>query len=1125
MPTSTIWRRRAAGDTYRGVSPERPAPTDIESLSPERDVAPTFSAVRPPYATEQTSDPAHLDGLGLSHATLPKYEHPYQELEINSHGVARVQTRNLENAEQPDYHQLSPQTYARHQPSQTHAARSNKTRTHTRSGSTIDDLASAAIAHSPTVNGSPRPFAHNGSPSSYLPPRPSTSHISPTGFRDIHEPPAKRIKSDRLPAMEWAPQPSRPSTSYESSQSEAVHLLLALREEVNFSKQITPDIKFAQLHRPTQSPRPYSSHSGAERYGHSEQLHSSDAMDIEPDGQNLPSYTDARHFETTGNDAQNGAAAETTQLHEYHAHGADHGQQPPEPIPSALPVKKPRRLKPEMLMAEVCAECGKTEQRVADGDEATIEWIQCNGCSKWFHTLCAGIRSKAEARTVDKFICKSCEPEHGSTTYVRTSSRARTAIDYAGLNQGLIKSSVETSLHHYIQPLKTGKYAIKTDDFARIRPELLTMEFMQNLDGMKRPLVVPAAWNPRFGAAREAELPEQGQFSEVTVIAADGKPLGADTEPVDALENEVVIDCDQDLLDMIMPRDLTVRKVANIVGPEYNLGVIEVKSQETKGKWTVGQWADYYENSIDQPIRNVISLEVSESPLGRILRRPKVVRDLDLEDQVWPLERYPDKKKKSVQFYCLMSVADSYTDFHIDFGGSSVYYHILKGTKVFFFIPPEDKYLKKYEQWCNSSTQNDTWLPDLCDGNVTRVDLKEGDTAFIPAGWIHSVWTPEDSLVIGGNFLTPIDYELQIRVATIEKDTGVGASFRYPFFQKVMWYTLINYLREDPVPADVFEDFQSDPNYEYLRANPIWTEVGDMRVDAEPDTAEYNFRHYPKSEIRGLPSLRDYLYRTARVASDLPVENINKKAIEAVKRSVPKEHGDPLELIKNFAVWCAWKTGNERAPIWLHTDDLELPEADKKPKKAKPDRIPGERTSSRRAAQMQTQEHPQQDETQSREPSFPSVVTPYKPGESAPGVSSEISKKYKPVSTKPTPLRMACEACRKRRVKCRHRTDPASSETQGGQSRSPSPIDPILGSEGPLMPLGDATAFQVDEGSWANANLAQSALAAADGYGMEQPSANANGLTPPSGKKSRSKACDECRKSKVSHLHVRKISY
>ena len=34
--------------------------------------------------------------------------------------------------------------------------------------------------------------------------------------------------------------------------------------------------------------------------------------------------------------------------------------------------------------------------------------------------------------------------------------------------------------------------------------------------------------------------------------------------------------------------------------------------------------------------------------------------------------------KPQVQKYCLMSVKDSYTDFHVDFGGTSVWYHIIR---------------------------------------------------------------------------------------------------------------------------------------------------------------------------------------------------------------------------------------------------------------------------------------------------------------------------------------------------------------------------------------------------------------------------------------------------------------
>ena len=39
---------------------------------------------------------------------------------------------------------------------------------------------------------------------------------------------------------------------------------------------------------------------------------------------------------------------------------------------------------------------------------------------------------------------------------------------------------------------------------------------------------------------------------------------------------------------------------------------------------------------------------------------------------------------RQVLLYALMSPQDAYTDFHVDFGGSSVWYHIISGRKVRF---------------------------------------------------------------------------------------------------------------------------------------------------------------------------------------------------------------------------------------------------------------------------------------------------------------------------------------------------------------------------------------------------------------------------------------------------------
>ena len=38
--------------------------------------------------------------------------------------------------------------------------------------------------------------------------------------------------------------------------------------------------------------------------------------------------------------------------------------------------------------------------------------------------------------------------------------------------------------------------------------------------------------------------------------------------------------------------------------------------------------------------------------------------------------------RPQVQKYCLMGIKDSYTDFHVDFGGTSVWYHVLRVSLV-----------------------------------------------------------------------------------------------------------------------------------------------------------------------------------------------------------------------------------------------------------------------------------------------------------------------------------------------------------------------------------------------------------------------------------------------------------
>jgi F-box/leucine-rich repeat protein 10/11 len=185
---------------------------------------------------------------------------------------------------------------------------------------------------------------------------------------------------------------------------------------------------------------------------------------------------------------------------------------------------------------------------------------------------------------------------------------------------------------------------------------------------------------------------------------------------------------------------------------------------------------------------------------------------------------------------------------------------------------------------------------------------------LIPSGWIHSVWTPEDSLVIGGNFLTRLHLGMQLRINEVEKNTGVEVKYRYPFFQKVQWYTMMKYLEDEPVPDSVRELLYS--GRQFPREVPVWTEY-DNGLEGKGDYSSQ--RYYAKSEMEGWPDLLSFILRTVLIHLD-QVDGITQKTRNAVSRSIPKAAGDALETVRSFACWVAWKRGNEEIPSWAYPD-------------------------------------------------------------------------------------------------------------------------------------------------------------------------------------------------------------
>ncbi|XP_048370703.1 lysine-specific demethylase 2B isoform X2 [Sphaerodactylus townsendi] len=250
--------------------------------------------------------------------------------------------------------------------------------------------------------------------------------------------------------------------------------------------------------------------------------------------------------------------------------------------------------------------------------------------------------------------------------------------------------------------------------------------------------------------------------------------------------------------------DFSVRDVKLLVGSRRIVDVMDVNTQ--KGiEMSMSQFVRYYETpeAEREKLYNVISLEFSHTKLASIVKRPNVVDLVDWVDNMWPRhlkERQTDAtnaiaemKYPKVKKYCLMSVKGCFTDFHIDFGGTSVWYHVFRGGKIFWLIPPTSQNLELYEEWVLSGKQSDVFLGDRVE-RCQRIELKQGHTFFIPSGWIHAVYTPVDSLVFGGNILHSFNVPMQLRIYEIEDRTKVQAKFRYPFYYEMCWYVLERYV-------------------------------------------------------------------------------------------------------------------------------------------------------------------------------------------------------------------------------------------------------------------------------------------------------------------------------------------
>ncbi|ESN93539.1 hypothetical protein HELRODRAFT_88624 [Helobdella robusta] len=380
--------------------------------------------------------------------------------------------------------------------------------------------------------------------------------------------------------------------------------------------------------------------------------------------------------------------------------------------------------------------------------------IECSICNNWFHGKCVLITEENSAY-IDQYHCPKCKETHGPLIWLKLKC---TIFFYFLIVKmlSILPKNVRTGSKKFMEKLKTRKFLSAED---------------------------------------------------IPVISLHGSELTFDYLEKHSFDNPILSTSTDGLHLQTPPTNFSAQAVEDLVGPMQEISVIDVARQEDH-RMFLREWTNYFTNQSKKKILNLLSLEFSNSKLSELVTPPQIVFDVSWVTNMWPNDETMYLKPE-VQKYCLMSVEDSYTDFHIDFGGTSVWYHVVRGEKIFYLIKPTPSNLAEFETWMKSSEQPMTFFADIVT-ECYQVKIKQGETVFLPSGWIHAVWTPKESLVFGGNFLNSFNTDIQLQIYNLEKRILAPNKYLFPNFEPLHWFVASSLTSK---VKDLLERNQRLPKY------------------------------------------------------------------------------------------------------------------------------------------------------------------------------------------------------------------------------------------------------------------------------------------------------------------------
>lgn len=132
------------------------------------------------------------------------------------------------------------------------------------------------------------------------------------------------------------------------------------------------------------------------------------------------------------------------------------------------------------------------------------------------------------------------------------------------------------------------------------------------------------------------------------------------------------------------------------------------------------------------------------------------------------------------------------------------------------------------------------------------------------------MYTPEDAIVIGGNFLHSLNVKTQLKVYEIEEATDVPLKFRFPYYKKINWYALEksrHYLDE----KKQLSKFEYESILELAQFLRLDLTKNDIATRPDGSISHTNRKLHQVPDIIGNP-----------IALTEHVERLTKKAMEAL---------------------------------------------------------------------------------------------------------------------------------------------------------------------------------------------------------------------------------------------------